>query len=115
MKALVTFAVLLNVLGLAVFGWLRFQTTVLGPLAVSARYTELDRAQVIDAQRLAQTFPNLAGNSRHLVPEWLTSPVVGTGQSLTLYALILAALNLAIVLLLARGLTGKAAPAPTGR
>ncbi|MBN2446410.1 MAG: hypothetical protein JXO22_06785 [Phycisphaerae bacterium] len=97
---------ILNALGLLVFGWLRLDTTILAPIAVSARYTELDRAQVIDEKRLAEAFPDLASNSRHLVPKWVTEPVVGTGQSLALYGLMLAGFNLVVVFVLSRGIAG---------
>ena len=102
MKTLVTLVILLNVAGLLVFGWLRIYTTSAGPVLVSARYTALDREQVINEKRLAEAFPDLASNSRYLVPEWMTEPVVGTAQSLALYGLVLAALNLASILIFSR-------------
>jgi hypothetical protein len=113
MKTLVMLVILLNVVGLLVFGWLRFHTTTLGPVLVSARYTALEREQVIDEKRLVEAFPDLASNSRYLVPKWMTEPVVGTGQSLALYGLLLAALNLASILILSRRLKARPSGVPT--
>lgn len=107
MRAFVKFTVVVNVLGLLVFGWLLVYWMVLAPVHVAQRFTELDRAQVIDQKRLAEAFPSLASSSRYLVPKWMTEPVVGTGQSLALYGLILAGLNVVTVLILSRKLTGS--------
>ncbi len=111
MRSLATFAVVMNVLTMIVFGWLGIHTMTLGPVEATALYTELDRAGVIDQQRLAQTFPNLAVNDRYLVPRWLIDPMVSTDKTLALCGLILVSFNLMSVLVLRRELSRTPDPA----
>ena len=108
MRLVVTFAILLNLIAVVACGWFWLHTTMLGSISVAGRYVALDRAGVINEERLAETFPNLAANPRYLVPRWMTEPVVGSAQALGWCGFVVALLNLSGVLLLRRSLLAVA-------
>ena len=69
---LIKIGLLVNVLLAASFVFLFFGLPYLTQLDAAARYTELDRAAVINQDALKAYDPALAQESRHLVPGWLT-------------------------------------------
>jgi hypothetical protein len=82
---------LLATLGFVVFLYIGSEFASLG---TCMRYTELDRAEVINQPKLAQSFPSLVPNDRHLAGQWLAEPVLNWYHTLGVAAAILAITNL---------------------
>ena len=114
MRIRLTYLIVLNALGLLLFGVLMLCAIFLAPLYVMEGYTELDRAQVINHDQLAAAYPDLAKNDRYLVPRWLAWPAVLTTEITSACALVLCGLNLVEGVAIASGSGRKPKPPAAG-
>ena len=88
------FLIGLNLLATLGFLVMLYIGSYLAPLGTCSRYTELDRAEVINRDKLALSFPSLLPNDRHSAGEWLAEPVLNWYKNLGVVAAILATINL---------------------
>ena len=75
--------------------------TPLTEVGLAARYTELDRADVINNEALAafdkERDTDLASNARYLVPRWIASDALSQSRLNAVAGVTLALLNLAVI------------------
>lgn len=109
----------LNSVALVGFAVALFGQPRITALKVCMRYTELDRAGVINNDALQKTYPDLAVNPRGLVARYIGGPALRAQQVNALLGLSLAIVNLALavglVVAARRSACANAEPSPDQR
>ena len=100
----------LVVLGfLCAIPWLRWAV----PLGTVGKVADLDRAGVIDETKLQEAYPELAENTRHALPMWLTEDMHEAATRTAAAGAVAAMLNLALLIFAHQSRRGRDAVAQT--
>jgi hypothetical protein len=86
-----------NAAGVVGFSALWFYASSLAPLGSMSRITELDRAGVIDEQKLAAFRPTLVNNLRHDLPAWIAEKERTTSKLAAICGLLVCSANLGVI------------------
>jgi hypothetical protein len=101
--------IIVNAVGAAVFLALWFYAAWLAPMGSGGRVTELDRAGVIDVQKLRAVHPGLAANVRRDLADWIAARERAASKIAPVVGLVFCVTNLIAVRFLGRG-PRKSAP-----
>jgi hypothetical protein len=89
--------IVMNTVGVLVFLALWFYASWLAPMGSCGRVTDLDRAGVIDVQKLSALHPGLATNVRYNLPEWIAAREREASKIAAVAGLVFCVTNLVVI------------------